>query len=309
MTLQKVYNTATSLWEVVDTGAAPTASGYIYSSTTGKLTTGTTAPVSPLTGDIWVDTNSLPENLAPSSIVWKEIPTGLVNGVNTTYTTAQGYVSNTLQLFINGVANSGMTTETSPGSGGFTVTPAPLTGDNLSVQYQVRVTATGNADTVDGYHASVTPTANNLLSLDGNARIAPSALGARFLDSNFTVAATRFSTTAASFVDIPNCNLSYTAGVTNERMMVVATFMCNKGAGVEGAVRLEVDGVQFGPEVYYNPASSTWVRGTINAIVPVLANQTRSFKVRASSGDANIFFVINDVPRWMPKITGVILAE
>ena len=124
--------------------------GVIKSATTNKLTVATSAPASPTAGDVWIDDTSLPENLAPSSIVWKETPTGLVNSSNTVYTTSQGYVSGTLQVFINGVAQSSLVAETAPGSGTFTVTPAPLTGDTISVQYQVRVTATGNADALSG---------------------------------------------------------------------------------------------------------------------------------------------------------------
>lgn len=69
-----------------------------------------------------------------------------------------------------------MITESAPGSGGFTITPAPLATDNLSVQYQVRVTATGNADTVDSYHANATPTANTIPVLDGSAKLPASVM-------------------------------------------------------------------------------------------------------------------------------------
>lgn len=155
---------------------AKAQTGVVKSSTTNRLTASDTAPSSPATGDVWLDTNDLPEELAPTSIVWKETPSGLVNGTNTNFTTAQAYISGSLQLFINGIAQSGMITESAPGSGGFTITPAPLATDNLSVQYQVRVTATGNADTVDSYHANATPTANTIPVLDGSAKLPASVM-------------------------------------------------------------------------------------------------------------------------------------
>lgn len=166
---QKIWNSTSSTWEYVDQSAV-SVTGLVSSSTTAKITTGLTEPTSPSVGDLWIDTNDLPEELAPTSIVWKEVPSGLVNGGNITFTTAQPYIPGSLQGFINGVAQSGMINETGPGLGDFTITPAPLTGDDLSVQYQVYTTATGNADTVDGYHANATPTASNLLPLNASGK-------------------------------------------------------------------------------------------------------------------------------------------
>lgn len=168
---------ANTTWQVVGyTGKLTSSTGlvtnsYVNSSTTDRLTVGSTAPSSPATGDVWIDTNNLPEALAPTSIVWKENPTGTKNGSNTSFSASQAYISGSLQLFINGSAQSSFVTESSPTTGGFTVSPAPASTDNLSIQYQVRTTATGNADTVDSFHANSTPTANNLLPLDSNAKI------------------------------------------------------------------------------------------------------------------------------------------
>ncbi len=120
---------------------------------------------------MWIDTNDLPEELAPTSIVWKETPTGAVNGTNKNFTTSSPYISGSLQVFVNGLAQSGFTTETAPGSGNFSLDVAPKTGDDIKVQYQIRTVATGNADTVDGFHASATPTPNNIPVLDGNGKI------------------------------------------------------------------------------------------------------------------------------------------
>jgi len=122
--------------------------GVVKSTTTDKLTVSNTEPGTPTAGDLWFDNSTLPENLAPNSIVWKETPSGAVNGINFAFQTAQPYVSGTLQGFINGIAQSGFINETGPGSGVFEFDVAPETGDNVRVQYQVRSTGLGNAATL-----------------------------------------------------------------------------------------------------------------------------------------------------------------
>lgn len=121
---------------------------FVTSTTTDKITASATAPASPTAGDLWFDNSSLPENLAPSTIVWKETPAGSINGTNFAFQTSQPYVSGTLQGFINGIAQSGFISETGPGTGVFEFDVAPQTGDDVKVQYQVRSTSLGNAATL-----------------------------------------------------------------------------------------------------------------------------------------------------------------
>jgi hypothetical protein len=49
-------------------------------------------------------------------------------------------------------------------------------GDNLSISYQHTTGTSGNADTVDGIHASATPTANQLYPLNANSKLDPTML-------------------------------------------------------------------------------------------------------------------------------------
>lgn len=109
-----------------------------------------------------------------SSLIQDETPTGTVNGTNTAFTTARPYIANTLEVFINGVKQKRGThfTETTPTSGTFTMGDAPLTGDDIMVNYQFVQSSYGNADTVDGYHANATPTANQIPVLDSNGLLA-----------------------------------------------------------------------------------------------------------------------------------------
>lgn len=64
---------------------------------------------------------------------------GLVNDANTLFTVSEGiYSSGTLRVFVNGVLqqNGVSWTETTPGSGTFTFTSAPFTGDIITAIYQ-----------------------------------------------------------------------------------------------------------------------------------------------------------------------------
>jgi len=93
-----------------------------------------------------------------NSLVSDEAPTGAVDGVNDTFTVAAGeYIPNTLEVFLNGLKETRGVhlTETTPGSGVFTLDEAPLPGTIIRVNYMHNVTpGTADSDTVDGYHAS-----------------------------------------------------------------------------------------------------------------------------------------------------------
>jgi len=128
----------------------------------------------------WDNANSKWVATAPvgsTSFVTNETPTGLVNGSNTAFDTANNYVGGTLQVFRDGqLMKGGGDDYTETDSNTFTFTTAPLTGSVLLVSYQQAVTVTGNADTVDGFNASSTPTANTLLALDSDSLLPSSAI-------------------------------------------------------------------------------------------------------------------------------------
>lgn len=141
-----------------------------------EVTQGFTMQYAPATGDVllvdYETTNTTRFIQGSNSIIVNETPSGTVNGSTTVFTVLQGkYVANTLEVYLNGLQQIKTTdfTETSPGSGTFTMTTAPATGQVLRVAYQFATGASGNADTVDGFHASSTPTANTILPLNGNA--------------------------------------------------------------------------------------------------------------------------------------------
>lgn len=80
----------------------------------------------------WEDAPPPPPQL---QIVVKETPSGAVDGTNLVYTTAYPYIPGSLQVYVNGLAQSSFINETDPASGEFELDKAPLTGDNISVYY------------------------------------------------------------------------------------------------------------------------------------------------------------------------------
>lgn len=170
-----VYTTAnpfTSI-EVFKNGVRMKGGGADYTVTNNTTVTMTSAPT---TGAVLLVNYIMGNQLmvvGSNSRISDETPTGSVNGSNSTFTTAQSYIPGSLQLFINGVKQKRVThfTETSPGTGQFTISDAPLTGDDIMVNYNFVSSTTGNADTVDGIHANTTPTANTLVPLDSAGKI------------------------------------------------------------------------------------------------------------------------------------------
>lgn len=167
-----------------------------------EVTQGFTMQYAPATGDVllvdYETTNTTRFIQGSNSLIVQETPTGTVNGSTTLFTVLQGkYVANTLEVYLNGLQQTKTTdyTETSPGSGTFTFTTAPATGQALRVGYQFSTGASGNADTVDGIHASATPTANQLLALDGSARVPQAAIA---LDWMKTIFCTQYNAVTGS---------------------------------------------------------------------------------------------------------------
>lgn len=134
--------------------------------------------------------------LASNSYVFNTVPTGTQNGSNTTFTAPDAYTGGTLEVYVNGILQSRTDdyTETDPTTGEFDILDAPLSTDVIRVSYQKELASTSmNADTVDGFHANSTPTANTIPVLDSNGKIPVEAVntvyGESVLPSNFSVTA------------------------------------------------------------------------------------------------------------------------
>lgn len=89
-----------------------------------------------------------------NSFITNEVPTGTIDNVNTTFYTSMSYIPNSLEVYINGLAQGDLTYESDPTTGEFIVPDPLLVGDHIAVSYQHTTGTSDNADTVDGYHAS-----------------------------------------------------------------------------------------------------------------------------------------------------------
>jgi hypothetical protein len=188
-----------------------------------EVTQGFTMQYAPATGDVllvdYETTNTTRFVQGSNSIIVNETPSGTVNGSTTLFTVLQNkYVANTLEVSLNGVIQARGTdyTETSPGSGTFTFTTAPFTGDVLRVNYQFATGASGNADTVDGINANATATANQLYPLNANTEFPFAVLGKLSLVSvETTDVQNGTALTVSTWTDmIPNKNFTVTSSTS-----------------------------------------------------------------------------------------------
>lgn len=165
-------NMATGSLKVFRNGIRLKGGGVDFTQGSGNAFTFVTAPN---TGDtLLVDYNvsATGFSVGTNSSTTNEQPTGTVNGTTTVFTTLRPYIASSLQVYIDGIMQRRGTdyTETTPSTGSFTMSAAPLTGQSILVDYQFNLNPSSNADTVDGIHASSTATANQLYPLDGNAK-------------------------------------------------------------------------------------------------------------------------------------------
>lgn len=71
------------------------------------------------------------------SFVFGETPIGAVNGSNATFTTAQNFVAESVQVFINGVSQTNGVDYTTSGSTTITMNVSPVSGDYIRVNYKI----------------------------------------------------------------------------------------------------------------------------------------------------------------------------
>lgn len=101
--------------------------------------------VQPSTGD--VDITTIPQYItvqvgatvttSGGSFVIGETPSGAVNGSNATFTTAQNFVPESVQVFINGVSQTNTVDYTTSGTTTITLSVSPVSGDYIRVNYKI----------------------------------------------------------------------------------------------------------------------------------------------------------------------------
>lgn len=234
----KVFTTsspATSI-EVFKNGVRMRDGGNDYTVTNSTTITFVTAPAS---GAILLANYIIGNQVMISgsnSLVTDQTPTGTVNSANTTFTTAQSYIPGSLQVFINGSKQKRIThfTETSPGTGSFTMSDAPLTGDDIMVSYQYTYGVTANADTVDGFNASSTPTANTILPLNSSGKITVDAFGTGASNSEAVGASSTTTSTSytATLADTIVTSVTVVIGANGLALVNIGGFAVNSGANI-----------------------------------------------------------------------------
>lgn len=117
-----------------------------------------TMVVAPTTGDTLLadyEISSGTFSTGSTSFIYNETPSGTVNGSTTAFDTAFNYVAGTIQVYRDGqLMKGGGADYTETDANTITFVTAPVTGSVLLVSYQKSVSTAGNADTVDGFHAS-----------------------------------------------------------------------------------------------------------------------------------------------------------
>ncbi len=75
-----------------------------------------------------------PSSVVPA-IIWGEIPSGLIDGINQNYTSAHAYLSGRLAVFLNGLRQRRLDDYTETGSNSFRFLYPPVPNDSLSIDY------------------------------------------------------------------------------------------------------------------------------------------------------------------------------
>jgi len=65
----------------------------------------------------------------------EETPSGSINGSNTVFTTANSFVTGSTRVYLNGIRQKKTDDYTETAGNQFSFVSAPLTGDNLIVDY------------------------------------------------------------------------------------------------------------------------------------------------------------------------------
>lgn len=99
-------------------------------------------PTTPIDGDIWYNGTNLKfrngattRNINTTDYVINEIPSGLINGINATFTTAFDFVPGTEEVYLNGLKLVKLEDYNTTGTNQIDLYVAPGIGEELSVNY------------------------------------------------------------------------------------------------------------------------------------------------------------------------------
>jgi hypothetical protein len=92
-------------------------------------------------------------NTGSTSFIYSELCGGTPDGIVTAFTTAFSYVPLSTVVFLDGIRMRRGVDYTESAAQQITFSSAPATGSEILIDYQKAVSAAGNADTLDGFHA------------------------------------------------------------------------------------------------------------------------------------------------------------
>lgn len=269
-------------------------SGNDYVETSG----GFTMQYAPATGDVLLvdyNLNNTAYIQGSNSLIINEAVSGLVNSSNTVFTVAKGsYVANTLEVYVGGSQKVRGTdyTETSPGSGTFTFTSAPTTGAIIRVNYQFSTGASGNADTVDGYHANATPTASTLVPLDSNAQLPVAAMASGVL--GYAEATSNFSTANVGATQITGLSVTVTVPTlpSGKKIRISGFGRALYNTTNNASANLTIwdgtpgSGTQLSQAISQGPTATVVTPGVVSRVITPPAAGTKTYNLALHSGGA-----------------------
>ena len=145
--------------------------------------------------------------IGSNSFISNEVVSGTIDGSNTSFTLANTPVSGSLQLYLNGqLLQVGASNDYTISGTTITMLLAPLSGSVLLATYQKVIATSGNADTLDGLHAT-----SLMAYADTRSKIISSTrdLSAATADVSYTGA----GFTPTSIVALWTINYSFSFGV------------------------------------------------------------------------------------------------
>jgi hypothetical protein len=252
-------------------------------------------------------------SVGTNSTIFDETPSGTVNGTTTLFTAARGYVAGSLAVYINGVKQKRGThfTETTPASGTFTMTDAPLTGDDIMIDYQFNLNPSSNADTVDGIHANATATANQLQPLDANAKVPVGSVYQWAIDQKFgngTGTRSSKASGAGAAYTAPSINITNPYNKTVVMNFTLGVMANSTTSGQNFQVYMTFDGNRVSSSLYYDYISGTFLSFASPFSFTFTPNQTVVARLKMDgNGSGSITDTTSDDSTgWNPRLVGQI---
>lgn len=91
------------------------------------------------TPDIDIVFENIVERIVDLTYVWGEIPDGIIDGSNATFTTEFDFIPETLQVYINGLLQTVILHYNTSGTTTITFSDSPKTLDIIEVNYQKNI--------------------------------------------------------------------------------------------------------------------------------------------------------------------------